>query len=280
MKKISIFIGVFILSFNCCKKDNLSNASKQKTNSSDTTVINYDYSYINHYRNDFDINKYNKIAENKYSIIYAVSNYMTDNEVAKLSSNIDTVIIRICAYLNTSIAKEYSGFKGKVTYFIEPGIIPRSYQGSPIPIVSITKDNSLLSMYAHETVHNFSMNTYSLWLIEGLAVNLADTLGVEELWPNYSKDLHVYAKYFINDNEAINYIGVSGFFWVNPTTGTGQAFYSLSGSFVKYLIQNMGKSNFMKCYSSPDFYSSIYISTQKSFDVWKNEWLKFLGTLQ
>jgi hypothetical protein len=190
------------------------------------------------------------------------------------------VINRICVYLNTNVEKEYNGFKGKVSYFIEPGIIPRCYGGSSIPIISITKDNSLLSMYTHETVHIFSMKTSSTWLIEGFAVHLADTLGVEKLWPNYSEYLHAHAKRFINNQEALNYIGVSGFYGVDPTTTTGEAFYSLSGSFVRYLIKIIGNSDFMKCYSSTDFKLSLYNATQKSFDDWEKEWLSYLKTLQ
>jgi hypothetical protein len=126
------------------------------------------------------------------------------------------------------------------------------------------------------------MNTSSTWLIEGFAVHLADTLGVEKLWPNYTVNLHVHAKRFLGNifyKEALNYIGVGGFYQVDPTTYTGEAFYSLSGSFVRYLIQKIGKSNFMKCYSNSDFKSSVFIVTQKTFDDWKKEWLNYLQAL-
>lgn len=255
-----------------------------KENPTEPENINYDYSYIYHYRSDFDISKFTVIKENRYSRLMMIPNYITDSEVVTLSANVDTVINRICVYLNTNVEKEYNGFKGKVSYFVEPGIIPRCYGGSSIPIVSITKDNSLLSMYSHETVHIFSMKASSTWLLEGFAVHLADTLGVEKLWPNYSEDLHKHAKRFIGTvltQEALNYIGTNGFYWVDPTTYyIGEAFYSFSGSFVRYLIQNMGKSNFLNCYSITDFKSSLYNVTQKSFDDWEKEWLNYLNALQ
>jgi len=128
-------------------------------------------------------------------------------------------------------------------------------------------------------VHIFSMKTSSTWLIEGLAVHLADTLCVDQLWPNYSEDLHTHAKRFIGTlfyQEAINYIGVIGFYWIDPTTTVGEAFYSFSGSFVRYLMRTMGKSNFLKCYANADFKASLYNTTQKSFDDWKQEWLNYL----
>jgi hypothetical protein len=126
------------------------------------------------------------------------------------------------------------------------------------------------------------MNTTSTWLLEGLAVHLADTLGVEKLWPNYSENLHKHAKRFANNTsykQALNYIGVSGFYNVDPTSNIGEAFYSLSGSFVRYLLQNIGKTNFMKYYSSSNFNSSLYTATQKTFNDWEKEWINYLATL-
>jgi hypothetical protein len=256
---------------------------ENSTQPESSDAINYDYSYIAHYRSDFDISKFSVINENKHSRLRIIPNYMNDAELKKLGANVDTMINRICTYLNTNIEKEYNGFKGKVSYFIEPGIIPRCYGGSSIPIVSITNDASLASMYEHETVHIFSMNTTSTWLIEGLAVHTADTLSVEKLWPNYSENLHKHAKRFINNifyKDALNYIGVNGFYGVDPTTYTGEAFYTLSGSFIRYLIQKLGKSNFMKCYSSADFKSALYLASQKSFDDWEKEWLNYLTILE
>lgn len=269
---LQIFLsGAILLVLSSCSKDNSDN---DQSILKDT--IHYDYSYIYHYRNNFDLSKFSQIVENKYSRILLMPGYLTVDELDKLAPNIDTVINRICIFLNTNIQNEYNGFKGKVSYFIEPDIIPRTYGGSSIPIVSITKDNSLLSMYAHETVHIFSSRTSAEWLIEGLAVHLADTLGIDKLWPNYSENLNNHAKKFINNQDALNYIGKSGFFEVDPTTTTGEAFYSLSGSFVRYLIKNMGITNFMKCYSSHSFSSTLKDLSGKSFDSWKNEWLSFL----
>ena len=268
MRIICVFIVVFFLLVNCSKKND---SGKNETYPPDTISIHYDYSRIYEYRRDFNPSQFTEVVENKYSRLFIISGTITDSEVTRLSANIDTVINRICVYFNTDVKKEYHGFEGKVSYFIEQqGVIPRVYGGSSIPIVSIPNDNSLLSMYANETVHIFSMNTSSLWLIEGLAVHLADTLGVENLWPNYSADLHLHAKKFINNQESLNYIGIAGFFYVDPTTSTGEAFYSLSGSFVRYLNHHIGKSGFMNCYSSYDFKSSIFHATNKSFDAWKN----------
>ncbi|HLP18267.1 MAG TPA: hypothetical protein VK470_18555, partial [Bacteroidota bacterium] len=217
-----------------------------------------------------------------YSRLHLVPGYLTESETTQLSAHIDTVINRICVYLNTNVEKEYHGFKGKVSYFVEPGIIPRCYGGSAIPIVSITKDNELLSMYAHETVHIFSMNTSSTWLIEGLAVHLADTLGIEELWPNYSEDLDRHAHRFVDNifyKDGLALIGVNGFNGVDPTSLIGESYYTLSGSFIRYLMRHMGKTDFLKCYSSGDFKTSLLTTTQKNFDAWENEWLNYLRRL-
>lgn len=277
MKDIHILIVVLLILFSCCKKDIPSISSK---NDIPNNPSSYDYSYVNRYRNDFNPNIYFQIIENKYSRLLMKPSSFSDEEIKKISANIDTVINRICVYLDTDIEKEYSGFKGKVSYFVEPEILPRAYGGSPIPIVSITNDVALLSMYAHETVHIFSMKTSSLWLIEGLAVHLADTLGVEDLWPNYSENLHKHAKRFISNQEALNFIGVKGFFWLDPTTNTGEAFYTLSGSFVRYLTQHLGKADFKNCYSSNDFDLTISNTTNKTFDVWKEEWIMYLVDLK
>jgi hypothetical protein len=254
-------------------------ACKHSTEADGDQPLQYDYSYVNHYRTDFDASKFTVIKENQYSRLCMMPNALTDTQVKTLSANIDTVISRICAYLNTNVEKEYNGFKGKVTYFVEPGIIPRCYGGSPIPIVSMSTDNSLSSLYAHETVHIFSMKTSSTYLIEGLAVHLADTLRVERLWPNYSESLHDHAKGFLDtpsSQAALTYIGTSGFYSVDPTTSTGEAFYTLSGSFVRYLMQTIGRASFMAVYSSADFKSSLYAATHKSFDEWEAEWLNYL----
>jgi len=272
-----LFVAVILSCFLCWNgcKDN-------STESESEEPVSYDYSYIYKYNSSFDMSMFTVTKENKFSRFMMIPSYMSDYQISKLASNVDTVISRICVYFNTNVEKEYNGFKGKVSYFIEPGIIPRCYGGSSIPIVSITNDASLASMYNHETVHIFSMNCTSTWLLEGLAVHLADTLGAEKLWPNYSENLHQHAKNFINStsySKAIFYIGLSGYYNVDPATSVGEAFYTLSGSFVRYLIRNIGKTNFMKCYSSGNFQSSLYTATQKTFNDWEKEWINYLAKL-
>jgi hypothetical protein len=132
-----------------------SGCKDNSTESESGEAINYDYSYIYKYDSDFNISQFTVVKENKYSKILMIHGYMTDNQIMQLAANVDNVINRICVYLNTDIAKEYNGFKGKVSYFVEPGIIPRYYGGSSVPIVSITNDASLATMYNHETVHIF-----------------------------------------------------------------------------------------------------------------------------
>jgi hypothetical protein len=277
--KIRLLLAAIIISYSLC----LNGCKENSTEPESEEPVNYDYSYIYKYNSSFNMSKFTIIKENKYSRFMIMPSYMSDYQISKLAANVDTVISRICVYFNTGVEKEYNGFKGKVSYFVEPGIIPRCYGGSSIPIVSITNDASLASMYNHETVHIFSMNTTSTWLIEGLAVHLADTLGVEKLWPNYSENLHLHAKNFINStsySKALFYIGLSGYYNVDPTTSVGEAFYTLSGSFVRYLICNIGKTNFMKCYSSSNFQSSLYTATQKTFDDWEKEWINYLTALK
>jgi hypothetical protein len=81
MKRKAIFplltMGLILSSiflWNECKN----NSTEPNNNNS----INYDYSYIYHYRSVFDISKFTVIKENRYSRLMMISNYMTDNEVA------------------------------------------------------------------------------------------------------------------------------------------------------------------------------------------------------
>jgi len=278
MRSTKILMTLFFLLFMGCKKEEPVKTvvyPSTVNQGNDSSYIYYDYSYIKTYKQDFDFSKFTIVKENKYSKFLIIPKYITDDEITKLSVHIDTVINRLCVYLNTSIAKEYSGFKGKVSYFIEPNIVPRTYGGSLIPIASIVNDG----VYAHETVHLFTMNTSSQWLIEGIAVHLADSLGVEDLWPNFAEDLHAHAKRFISNQTALNYIGVPGFFPADPTTSFGEAFYSLSGSFVRYLSQHLGKRDFLNCYSSYDIRSTMFTLTNKSLKDWEDEWLEFLKKL-
>jgi hypothetical protein len=278
---IKIRILVAVITVNCFLFWN--GCKDNSTESEGEDVINYDYSYIYKYDSDFNMSKFTVIKENEYSRFLTKPNYLTDYQLSLFATKVDTVIKRICVYFNTDVAKEYNGFKGKVSYFVEPGIIPRCYGGSSIPIVLITNDASLASMYNHETVHIFSMNCTSTWLLEGLAVHLADTLGVENLWPNYSENLDSHAKQFVNGTsykQALNYIGASGYYRIDPTTNLGETFYTLSGSFVRYLIRNIGKDNFMKCYSSSNFQFSIYSITNKNFSDWQKEWINYLTALK
>jgi hypothetical protein len=276
MNKMNVLFGISFLLLLGCKEDK---PASEQYYAPPSNVILYDYSRINHYRKDFDISLFSEIVENIHSRFLIVPDYLTEQEIARLSENVDTMITRICLYLDTDIKKEYNGFEGKVSYFIEPGVIPKVYVGAPIPIVSLTKDRSLLSLYAHETVHIFSMNTYDLWLIEGLAVHLADSLGVERLWPNYSEDLHVHAKTYLNNQQALDLMGVRGMFMIDPTTALGHAFYTLSGSFVRYLIRNTGKQAFLKCYSNNNFPACLYDESEKRIDFWKKEWVAYLEDL-
>ena len=63
-------------------------------------------------------------------------------------------------------------------------------------------------------------------------------------------------------------------------TSTGQGFYILSGSFIKYIIEKTGVEIFMQAYDAPNMQEGLETKTKMTLQEWKTEWVGYLLSLK
>lgn len=132
---------------------------------------------------------------------------------------------------------------------------------------------------AHEITHLIKPYYSSLTLREGLACFIQDSIGKNPSIPNNGNEIIPLSKeYLIEDNRAvINVIGTKGIPKDINLSGIEdserKAFYILSYSFSKYLIDEYGIEKFMEVYEAEDLnkrYKDVY---GKKLEGLRSDWI-------
>ena len=111
---------------------------------------------------------------------------------------------------------------------------------------SFEKDFSTL---ARDITKIIARNSVSTSLTEGLGFYVQDELGLNVNKLNYGIDIFTVSKDYVNQDyeSIISKIGIS---YGNAARDDKKAFFILSNSFCRYLIQNYGMDKFMELYKS------------------------------
>ncbi len=113
-------------------------------------------------------------------------------------------------------------------------------------------------------------------LTEGLAFYVQDELGSNVTKLNYGIDIFAVSREYIKKDyeDVMSRIGVS---YGNLTRNKKEAFYILSNSFCRYLIQNFGMEKFMEVYNS-ELVEPAYIKVfGVSLDELKASWIDYIN---
>lgn len=117
----------------------------------------------------------------------------------------------------------------------------------------------------------------SLSLSEGLACLMQEKFGKNATVFNYGEPIHSFSKQYLSSHEHVAaVIGEANIPLIDIMGKDRTAFYVLSHSFVKYLVEEYGIKDFMKVNDAPKVsvaYEEVY---GKELDVLRDEWLAFL----
>lgn len=130
--------------------------------------------------------------------------------------------------------------------------------------------------YLHEIIHLIGWQFSNLWIREGLAVFLNDSLGGYSTFPNYGMDLDSAAELIlsIQDTVPFGFVGKNGIpaYRIFASNAFKKEYYILSASFSRYLWRKLGRKTFLKIYRASDSEGEIQALTGKSMETWKQEW--------
>ena len=241
---------------------------------------------------DYTFEDENTILTN-HAILKFDDGYMISTERTELALRIEKGIISVMEYLNTDLDTNHY-ISEKITYFIRSGDgishVAGSYNQPKYwhPFVYLYNANKNRCSYLHETVHIFKWNYFSLWIREGLAINLDLLLSEYPGFPTFGKDIDSFtidAIISINNDNNLQYkaalnlayslVGKNGIHYFKDLM-VRKLFYLISGSFSKYLINTFGLDIFMEFYESKDTFSSIQNSTGFTVNELKENWIDSL----
>ena len=214
------------------------------------------------------------------SILWVEQGYLTAKKATSLQQKIDRAIQDIESFIGIQFDKAAYN-KERIEYFVYSGqevshtitnYQPRKYMH---PVIFLTFAAEDRSPYLHETVHIIAWDWHTPWIEEGLAVFLNDTLNGDPTFPNYGKDIDQQAKSMLGYKAALRLVGNQGI-PAFPTWEERRAFYTLAGSFTKYLYTELGMEKLMRIYHAEDTKKAITTITGKKLDLLKKEWLENL----
>lgn len=235
--------------------------------------------------------------ETKRAILWVEKDSLTQEEIKDFGALVHQGIIDIEKYTNTKFDKKHYQ-TNKVEYFLSSKAgIPHVFIGNkPFVYLTPARVKNKRTAYLHETSHIINWKTSeTTWLYEGFASHVQSYV---------SKHYGGYMSYAFNpenkpiDELAVNLlkneiskkvlplIGLNG----NILTWTPEqariyldrdvgapAFYNLSESFVKFLVEKIGTKKMKKIFEVQDTRTGIERITGRNVDEWKTDWLKSLA---
>ena len=139
-----------------------------------------------------------KNAPPRAPILWVEAGYLSPDEAGDLHRRIDAGIEAVEKFLALPFSRAAYG-QEKIEFFIHSrrapshtitGYRPREYMH---PVVFLSYAKRKRTPYLHETVHIIAWDWNSLWLKEGLAVHLNDSLGGYAAFPNFGESVDDFA---------------------------------------------------------------------------------------
>ena len=211
------------------------------------------------------------------SILWIEKGYLSKGKAKRLHNKIDDSIREIENFIG--IKFDVDAYKAdKIEYFIhgkrEPSHTITAYQPRKYmhPVIFLTYASEKKAPYVHEAVHIIAWDWHTLWLKEGLAIFLNDKLGGYPSFPNFGRNIDKLAKSNLGYSSVITKIGQDGIArFLNQQER--RVFYILSGSFVKYIYENIGIEKLMEIYKEKNTSNAVEELTGKKLELWKEEWI-------
>jgi len=207
------------------------------------------------------------------AVLWVEKDYLNDDEIKEMADRIDKGINKAEEYIGIKLDEQYT-IDNKIHYYIKDGNF-RSYAEAEKGIAHLSHAKDKLSPYIHEAIHIIAKDWYATWLHEGLAVHLNDRLEGWPSYPNFGTDVDELSRNYINGefDNILKLVGDNTFISGFGSEKERMAFYILSGSFVRFLDNNLGTDQLMKIYAAEDPIAEIQSATGKSMEEWKKMWI-------
>ncbi len=240
------------------------------------------YKGLNLFVGKFALDSYKCVYLGERVVVWVVNTEIAEKYVAE-GKKIDEAIGNIETYLNTSLSDHYQEADRVHMFYGSTwaAFTPVDRYAKPVIFMPLSSDPHSFHNYVHELTHLLTPQ-HSDWVSEGLAVYLNDKWGGEGGYPNYGADLDQLTHSYINRLDILENIGDETYYPSRSDlrTSVGLGFYILSGSFVKYMVENTGIETFMQIYNAPNMQEGLEIKTKKTLQEWKTEWLGYLSNLK
>jgi hypothetical protein len=239
--------------------------------------------------------------ETERAILWVEKDSLTQKEIEDFGALVNQGIKGIENYTGIKFDKKYYGAE-KLEYFISSnsGISRGSTDNKPYIYLDSVRVKEKKVPYLHETAHKLAYKSMeALWLAEGYATYVQTYVvgqnGGYDFNPhNVEKaDIDQLARDVLKTElgkKLLPLVGLNGMpAKMNAEEReifrpifedrrvTAKAFYTLSTSFVKFLIEKIGLKKLEKTFHPADTQANIRRITGKKVDDWKAEWLNSLA---
>jgi len=241
--------------------------------------------------------------ETKRAIVWAEKDSLTQAEIEEFGKLANQGIIDIEKYSGIKFDKKH--FKAdKIEYFLSSkvDIAHASAEGKPYLYIRPIRVKQKKSMYLHETTHIIDWNSLKpMWLHEGFpnyiqtyvsrhyvgyhgSVFNPENKPIDEMARNHLKEeISKRVLPLIGRNGTPYDFNVTEEEWkiysfiLEDRQVAAPAFYNLSESFVKFIVEKVGMKKMRKILEPQDTRAAIEKVTGKNMDEWKTDWLKSLA---
>lgn len=239
--------------------------------------------------------------ETRRALLWVEKDSLTQKEIEDFGALVNRGIKDIENYTGIKFDKKYYGTE-KLEYFISSnsGISRGSTDSKPYIYLDSVRVKEKKVPYLHETAHKLAYKSMeALWLAEGYATYVQtyvvgqhggydfnphnvekadiDQLARDVLKTELGKKLlpligldGIPAKMNAEEREMFRPI-------FEDRRVAAKAFYNLSTSFVKFLIEKIGLKKLEKTFDSADTQANIRRITGRKVDDWKADWLNSLA---
>lgn len=200
---------------------------------------------------------------------------------------VDAYVVLISSYLGRTAWRDRYGGTGKIEFFHEPDgycHVEGGYYHFESPVLRVHLNGSFRSdraPLAHEITHLILPEYGSLSLREGLASEIQDRFGRNISLYSLGADVHSLSVRFLAGSsghvvDAVGQPGIPGIDLMGDEE-VRAAFYVLSHSFSKYLLDRLGTEAFLRLYESRDLAAEYHAVTGSGLEALKAEWRGFIA---
>ena len=277
---IIVFITVIALVFSVITTDNIL-SRKLNIKDIDNEIDNIYFEV----KNDYYLSKYGKISIDKWK---SVNNENSGFDDAKdFLTTVDNYVVLISDYIGMTNWIDLHKAKYREDYYFEPVIDfsfiendeEMSYAEYYLKLrikLNVDTFEENFSTLARDITQIITGESVSPSLSEGLGFYIQDEMGMNVNKINYGIDIFTCSKEYIGDDyeSTISRIGTT---YGNVTVTSRDAFYILSNSFCRYLIETYGIDKFMEVYKS-DVIEQAYVDVYNlTLEELKSSWLEHVN---